>query len=93
MNDFAKRARAAARSRHPVRDVVGECLVDIRAARKEGLSWEKIYRQLIRDGKAVGAGPSSLSSAFRHWEGKPGDVSQPVKPVTNYGDTRHQSDF
>ena len=46
MNDFVKRARKAVRSRHPVRDVVGECLPDICAGREDGLSWSVIYGQL-----------------------------------------------
>lgn len=107
MNDFVKRARKAAPSRHPVRDVVRDSLADIRAGRANGLSWAAIFGQLKRDGKAVGKGPSSLRNAVRSIEALNAPVSVPVvvtsrpgptpaTPAANkgaLGDTRFPSDW
>lgn len=108
MNDFVKRARKAAASRHPVRDVVAGCLPDIYAARADGLSWAAIFGQLKRDGKEVGKGPSSLRNAVRGLTAANAPITTPLvgtagpaapiaaPPATvpaELGDTRFQRDW
>lgn len=49
----------------PVRNSVWEALPQIAQARVDGASWNAIFRKLTKEGKNVGAGPSSFNTARR----------------------------
>lgn len=49
----------------PVRNAVREVLPHIAQARIDGASWGAIFRKLKKEGKSVGAAPSSFNNARR----------------------------